>query len=65
MIKQKYSYGVLMSKEKQVKALPSLDLDHDILLELIAKAIKVRRTQQGLDLKMASMLCDVLCGHTE
>ena len=55
MIKQKYSYGVFMSKGKQVKALPSPDLDHDISLELIGKAIKARRTQQGLDLKTASI----------
>jgi len=59
MIKQKYSYGVLMSKGKQVKALPSPDLNQDISLELIAIAIKARRTQQGLDLKTASMLSDV------
>jgi citrate lyase beta subunit len=59
MIKQKYSYGVFMSKGKQVKAVPSPDLDHDISLELIGKAIKARRTQQGLDLKTAAMLCDV------
>ena len=48
-----------MSKGKQVKALPSPDLNQDISLELIAKSIKARRTQQGLDLKTASMLCDV------
>ena len=48
-----------MSKGKQVKAVPSPDLDHDISLELIGKAIKARRTQQGLDLKTAAMLCDV------
>ena len=48
-----------MAKGKQVKALPSPDLNQDISLELIAKAIKARRTQQGLDLKTASMLCDV------
>jgi citrate lyase beta subunit len=59
MIKQRYSYGVLMAKGKQVKAVPSPDLDQDISLELIGKAIKARRTQQGLDLKTASMLCDV------
>jgi len=48
-----------MSKGKQVKALPSPDLNQDISLELIAIAIKARRTQQGLDLKTASMLSDV------
>ena len=39
--------------------MPSPDLNQDISLELIAIAIKARRTQQGLDLKTASMLSDV------
>lgn len=48
-----------MSKGKQVKALPSPELNQPLSLELIGKAIKARRTQQGLDTKTASMLCDV------
>lgn len=48
-----------MSKGKQVKALPSPELDQPLSLELIGKAIKARRTQQRLDTKTAAMLCDV------
>ncbi|MEA3397784.1 MAG: helix-turn-helix domain-containing protein [Chloroflexota bacterium] len=48
-----------MSKGKQVKSLPTPDLDQSLSLELIGKAIKARRTQQGLDTKTAAMLCDV------
>jgi len=48
-----------MSKGKQVKALPAPELDQALSLELIGKAIKARRTQQGLDTKTAAMLCDV------
>ncbi|MEA3433544.1 MAG: helix-turn-helix domain-containing protein [Campylobacterota bacterium] len=48
-----------MSKGKQVKALPTPELDQPLSLELIGKAIKARRTQQGLDTKTAAMLCDV------
>ena len=48
-----------MSKGKQVKALPTPELNRVLSLELIGKAIKARRTQQGLDTKTASMLCDV------
>lgn len=48
-----------MSKGKQVKALPTPDLTQPLSLELIGKAIRARRTQQGLDMKTAAMLCDV------
>ena len=48
-----------MSKGKQVKALPTPELDGPLSLELIGKAIKARRTQQGLDTKTAAMLCEV------
>ena len=48
-----------MSKGKQVKALPTPNLKQTLSLELIGKAIKARRTQQGLDTKTAAMLCDV------
>ncbi|BAF72555.1 helix-turn-helix domain-containing protein [Sulfurovum sp. NBC37-1] len=48
-----------MSKGKQVKPLPSPDLNQALSLELIGKAIKARRTQQRLDTKTAAMLCDV------
>lgn len=48
-----------MSKGKQVKALPTPDLDQPLSLTLIGEAIKARRTQQKLDLKTAAMLCDV------
>lgn len=48
-----------MSKGKQVKALPTPDLNQTLSLTLIGKSIKARRTQQKLDLKTAAMLCDV------
>ncbi len=48
-----------MSKGKQVKALPTPDLNQPLSLELVSKAIKARRTQQGIDTKTAAMLCDV------
>ena len=48
-----------MSKGKQVKSLPTPDLNQPLSLELVGKAIKARRTQQGLDMKTASMLCDI------
>lgn len=48
-----------MSKGKQVKSLPTPDLNPALSLELIGKAIKARRTQQRLDMKTAAMLCDV------
>ena len=48
-----------MSKGKQVKSLPTPDLNQSLSLELIGKAIKARRTQQRLDTKTAAMLCDV------
>ena len=48
-----------MSKGKQVKSLPTPDLNQTLSLELVGKAIKARRTQQGLDTKTAAMLCDV------
>ena len=48
-----------MSKGKQVKALPTPELNKVLSLELIGKAIKARRTQQGLDTITAAMLCDV------
>jgi transcriptional regulator with XRE-family HTH domain len=48
-----------MSKGKQVKSLPTPDLNQALSLELVGKAIKARRTQQGLDTKTAAMLCDV------
>lgn len=48
-----------MSKGKQVKSLPTPDLKQVLSLELVGKAIKARRTQQGLDTKTAAMLCDV------
>lgn len=48
-----------MSKGKQIKSLPSPDLNQVLSLELIGKAIKARRTQQKLDRKTAAMLCDV------
>ena len=48
-----------MSKGKQVKSLPTPDLNQPLSLELIGKAIRARRTQQGLDIKTAAMLCDV------
>jgi transcriptional regulator with XRE-family HTH domain len=48
-----------MSKGKRVKAINSPNLDEPISLELIAKAIKARRTQLGLDSKTASMLSGV------
>ena len=48
-----------MSKGKQVKSLPTPDLNQLLSLELVGKAIKARRTQQGIDTKTAAMLCDV------
>ena len=48
-----------MSKGKQVKSLPTPNLDQPLSLELIGKTIKARRTQQGLDMKTTAMLCDV------
>jgi transcriptional regulator with XRE-family HTH domain len=48
-----------MSKGKQVKALPTPDLNKVLSLELIGQAIKARRTQQGLDMKTVAMLCDL------
>jgi len=48
-----------MSKGKQVKSLPTPDLTQSLTLEMIGKAIRARRTQQGLDMKTAAMLCDV------
>jgi len=48
-----------VSKGKKVKALPTPNLDEDISLELIAKTIKAKRTQLGLDTKTAAMLCGV------
>lgn len=48
-----------MSKGKQVKSLPTPDLNQPLSLELVGKAIKARRTQQRLDTKTAAMLCDV------
>lgn len=48
-----------MSKGKQVKALATPDLSQVLSLELIGKAIRARRTQEGLDNKTAAMLCDV------
>ena len=48
-----------MSKGKRVKALPTPDINQDVSLELIAKAIKAKRTQLGLDSKTAAMLCGV------
>ncbi len=48
-----------MSKGKQVKSLPTPDLNQALSLELVGKVIKARRTQQGLDTKTAAMLCDV------
>lgn len=48
-----------MSKGKQVKALPTPDLNQPLSLTLIGEAIKARRTQQKLDLKTAAMLCNV------
>ena len=48
-----------MKKGKQVKAIKTPNLNEEISLELIANAIKARRTQQGLDIHTASMLCGV------
>jgi transcriptional regulator with XRE-family HTH domain len=48
-----------MSKGKQVKPLPTPELNQTLSLDLIGKAVKARRTQQGLDTKTAAMLCDV------
>ncbi len=48
-----------MSKGKQVKSLPTPDLNQALSLELVGQTIKARRTQQGLDMKTAAMLCDV------
>jgi len=48
-----------MSKGKQVKSLPTPDLNQVLSLELVGQTIKARRTQQGLDMKTAAMLCDV------
>ena len=48
-----------MPKGKQIKSLPSPDLNQALSLELIGKAIKARRTQQKLDRKTAAMLCDI------
>lgn len=48
-----------MYKGKQVKSLPTPNLDQPLSLTLIGEAIRARRTQQKLDLKTAAMLCDV------
>ena len=48
-----------MPKGKQIKSLPSPDLNQALSLELIGEAIKARRTQQKLDRKTAAMLCDI------
>ncbi len=48
-----------MSKGKQVKPLPTPELNQALSLYLIGKVVKARRTQQGLDTKTAAMLCDV------
>jgi len=47
-----------MTKGKQVKALPTPDLNQALSLELVGKAIKAKRTQQKLDTKTAAMLYD-------
>jgi predicted transcriptional regulator len=49
----------LMSKGKQIKSLPSPDLNQTLSLELIGQSIRARRTQQKLDIKTTAMLCDV------
>ena len=48
-----------MSKGKQVKPLPTPELNQALSLELIGKSIKARRTQQMIDMKTAAMLSDV------
>ena len=48
-----------MPKGKKVKALPTPDLDKHVTLELVAETIKAKRTQLGLDIKTAAMLCGV------
>ena len=48
-----------MSKGKQVKSLPTPNLNQPLTLELIGQTIRARRTQQGLDTITAAMLCDV------
>ena len=48
-----------MSKGKQVKSLPTPDLNQALSLELIGETIKARRTQQGLNTKTTAMLCNV------
>ncbi|MCF6244371.1 MAG: helix-turn-helix domain-containing protein [Sulfurovum sp.] len=48
-----------MSKGKQIKSLPSPDLNQTLTLELIGQSIKARRTQQKLDRKTTAMLCEV------
>jgi len=49
----------MMSKGKQVKPLPTPDLNQPLSLKLIGEVIKARRTQQMLDSKTAAMLCGV------
>ena len=48
-----------MSKGKQVKALPTPDLNAPMSLELVAQAIRAKRTQEGLDTQTAALLCGV------
>jgi len=44
---------------KQVKSLPTPDLNQKISSELIGKAIRAKRTQEGLDNQTAALLCGV------
>lgn len=48
-----------MAIGKQVKSLPTPDLNEEISIELIGKAIRAKRTQEGLDNQTAAFLCGV------
>jgi len=48
-----------MATGRQVKALPTPNLNEAISIKLIGKAIRAKRTQEGLDNQTAALLCGV------
>ncbi len=50
---------MIKPKNSLVQALPTPDLSQTLSLELIGEAIKSRRTQLGINLRKAALLCDV------
>ena len=50
---------MIKTKKSLVHALPTPDLNQFLSLELIGETIKARRTQLGITLRKAALLCDV------